>query len=150
MFGKEKFETIFKRIDEIEVEIKDIRNQLDNEIKIIEKAGKPISNELTDKIDGTFYNNPLKDLTQEINSYFDSVISKANLKEIILRILKKYELDVKDFRNYIVYLEEANMIKGMMDHNGEALHPIYSIVRDKKIPDKTKEDRGIFDELDMS
>jgi len=150
MFGKEKFETIFKRIDAIEVEIKDIRNQLDVEIKIIEKAGKPISNEITDKMEGDFYNNPLRDLTQEINSYFDSVISKENLKDIILKILKKYELDAKDCSNYFNYLERVGLIKGMMDHNGEALHPIYSIIRDKEIPEKKKDDRGIFDELKMS
>lgn len=150
MFGKEKFETIFKRIDAIEVEIKDIRNQLDNEIKIIEKAGKPVSNEITEGLDGDFYNNPLRDLTQEINGYFDSVISKENLKEIILKILKKYELDAKEFRSYFVYLEKAGLIEGMMDHNSEALHPIYSIVRDKAIPKGKKDDRGIFDELNMS
>jgi len=53
-------------------------------------------------------------------------------------------LDSNELRNYIVYLEKANMIKGMMNHNGEALNPIYSIIKDKKIPDKKKEDRGIF------
>jgi len=150
MFGKEKFETIFKRIDAIEIEIKDIRNQLDDEIKIIEKAGKPVSNEMTDKIGGDFYNNPLKDLTQEINSYFDSVISKANLGEIIIKILQKYELPKTDMKNYFSYLEVAGIIKGMMDCGDGGFYPIYSVVRDKKIPTKKKDDRGIFDELNMS
>lgn len=150
MFGKEKIEELYNRMDKIEIEIKDIRNQLDDEIKVIKKAGKPVSNETTKGLDESFYNNSLRDLTQEINSYFDSVISKENLKDIIVKILKKYELDVKNFKSYFVYLERVGLIKGMMEHNGEALHPIYNVVRDKVIPDKKKCDRGIFDELGMS
>jgi hypothetical protein len=149
MFGKEKLEIVFKRLDSLEAELKQIRNTVQNEIKIIERAGKPISNEITQTIDGEFYNNPLRDTIQEINCYFDTVISKEKLIEMIIKIIRKYELEQGSFKNYISYLERSGLINGMMDCGADGFFPIYSIVQDKTIPVVKKNDRGIFDELNI-
>ena len=149
MFGKEKFETIYKRIDAIELEVKDIRNRLDKEIKTIERAGKPISNEITNTLKGDFYNNPLRDITQEINSYFDTVISKEKLCSLIESTLEKYELDVSMTWQYVSYLLKDDLIQGMMEAGEHGLYPFYMIQKSKMIPSKRKSDRGVFNELGL-
>jgi hypothetical protein len=149
MFGKEKFDVIFKRLDSLDGELKQIRNTVENEIKIIEKAGKPVCNEITESLKGEFYNNPLRDIIQEVNSYFDTVISKANLGELIVKTLKKYDLDKNSLRDYISYLEKSDLIRGMMECGDGGFYPIYQIVKDRTVPEKKKSDRGVFDELGL-
>ena len=149
MFGKEKFDVVFKRLDSLEGELKQIRNTVQNEIKIIERAGKPFCNEITESIKGEFYNNPLRDIISEVNNYFDTVISKGNLGEIIVKTLKKYDLDKNSLKDYFCYLEKSGLINGMMECGDGGFYPIYSIVKDKTIPEAKKQDRGVFDELGL-
>lgn len=88
----------------------------------------------------------IKDISQEINQYYQSVIKLSNLKNIIIDVLiknKKVHRSKKIIQAYIAYLVNSNQLE-------KTSQGLFNIIRNNIIPKMERKNGGFLDELESS